>query len=200
MAQRTAVNGTTGTGLDPFPGRPALPQLGMMMFLASDLMLFAGFFAANFVLRARSTEWPPAGVSLDLRWSTVFTLVLVSSSVTFVVGMRGFERTGDPRVLRRWTLFTMALGFAFLLNQLREYVALEFSVSSHAYGSVYWMITGLHAAHVFTGLLLLSVILIRSRYPTFDRRDLPAEETIGYFWHFVDGVWVAVYLTIFVLQ
>lgn len=186
--------------LDPFPGRPALPQLGMMIFLASDLMLFAGFFAANFLLRARTEVWPPEGVELDLRWSTVFTVVLVASSGAFVVGMRRFRRTGDPGTLRRWTLLTMAMGLAFLLNQLREYAALDFSVSSSAYGSVYWMLTGLHAAHVVVGLLLLSVIIIRSLYPTFDERDAPAEETIGYFWHFVDGVWVAVYLTIFVLR
>ena len=62
------------------------------------------------------------------------------------------------------------------------------------------MLTGLHAAHVTVGLTLLSVVVMRSLYTGFDRRDAPAEETIGYFWHFVDGVWVAVYLTIFVLQ
>ena len=102
--------------IDPFPGRPALPQLGMMIFLASDLMLFAGFFAANFLLKARSADWPPPGVELDVRYSTIFTVVLVSSSVTYVIGMRRFKRTGDARTLRRWTLLTMVLGLAFLLN------------------------------------------------------------------------------------
>ncbi len=188
------------TSIDPFPGRPSLPQVGMMIFLASDLMLFGGFFAANFLLRSRTPVWPPPDVSLDVRYSTIFTLVLVSSSVTFVVGMRRFKRTGDARTLRRWTLLTMALGLAFLLNQIREYAAAGFELSSSAYGSVYWMLTGLHAAHVVAGLLLLSVVVTRSLYSSFDVGDAPAEETIGYFWHFVDGVWVAVYLTIFVLQ
>ncbi len=188
------------TSIDPFPGRPSLPQVGMMIFLASDLMLFGGFFAANFLLRSRTPVWPPPDVSLDVRYSTIFTLVLVSSSVTFVVGMRRFKRTGDARTLRRWTLLTMALGLAFLLNQIREYAAADFELSSSAYGSVYWMLTGLHAAHVVAGLLLLSVVVTRSLYSGFDTSDAPGEETIGYFWHFVDGVWVAVYLTIFVLQ
>lgn len=187
-------------GLDPFPGRPALPQLGMMIFLASDLMLFAGFFAANFLLRARSDAWPPPEVELDVRWSTVFTLVLMASSVTWAIGMRRFSRTGDARSLRRWTALTMLLGAAFLANQLREYAAFDVGISSSAYASVYWCLTGLHAAHVFTGLALLGVVLLRSWHPAFDRRDAPAEEAIGYFWHFVDGVWIAVYLTIFVLQ
>ena len=189
-----------GGDADPFPGRPSLVQLGMMVFLASDLMLFSGFFAANYLLRSRTEPWPPAGVELDVLWSTVFTGALLASSVTFVVGMRGYRRTGNVAVLRRWTVLTILLGAAFLANQLREYASLDFSVSSHAYGSVYWMLTGVHAAHVATGLLLLVVILVRSGSPRFDRKDLPAEEAIGYFWHFVDGVWIAVWATIFVLQ
>ena len=113
--------------VDPFPGRPSLAQVGMMIFLASDLMLFGGLFAANFLLRSRTEVWPPAGVELDLRYSTVFTVVLVASSGTFVLGMRAFERRGDVRALRRWTVVTIILGAAFLANQIREYVLLGFS-------------------------------------------------------------------------
>ena len=187
-------------GVSPFAGRPSLIQTGMMIFLASDLMLFSGMFAANFVLRSRTAVWPPAGVELDLKYSTVFTIVLVSSSLTMQLGLHAFEKHGNLRSLRRWTAVTILLGVAFLVNQLREYAALAFSPSDNAYGSVYWTITGLHAAHVTAGLILLVVVLVRSLYPTFDRRDAPAATTIGYFWHFVDAVWVAVYLTIFVIR
>ena len=65
---------------------------------------------------------------------------------------------------------------------------------------MYCALTGLHAFHVSVGLVLLSVILIRSTYPSFDQRDAPAETAIGYFWHFVDVVWVAVYATIFLIR
>jgi cytochrome c oxidase subunit 3 len=186
--------------VDPFPGRPALAKIGMMIFLASDLMLFSGLFAANFLLRSRTAVWPPAGVKLDLKYSTVFTVVLVASSVTLQLGVRAFERRGDVSALRRWTGITVVLGIAFLVNQFRDYAVLGFSASDHAYGSVYWTLTGLHAFHVTVGVLLLVTILIRSAYPTFDQRDAPAATSIGYFWHFVDAVWVAVYATIFLIQ
>ncbi len=187
-------------GVDPFPGRPALAKIGMMIFLASDLMLFSGLFAANFLLRSRTAVWPPAGVELDLRDATVFTIVLVASSATFQLGTRALERRGDVAALRRWTGITIILGVAFLANQFRDYASLDFSATESAYGSVYWTLTGLHAFHVTVGLLLLAAIMVRTAYPGFDRRDAPAAVSIGYFWHFVDVVWIAVYTTLFLIR
>ena len=201
MTDTVAVRASSGDADSRDPERgPDLTQVGMMIFLASDLMLFAGLFAANFFLRSRTEVWPPAGVKLDMILGTVFTIVLVVSSATMQIGLRAFERHGRVRSLRVWTVATIVLGAAFVANQLHEYATIDFVPSDHAYGSVYWTLTGLHAAHVTVGVLALSVLLVRTTSPAFGRRDLPAASAIGYFWHFVDVVWLAVFVTLFVVR
>ena len=198
-----AVSDTTAGGrsaYDPFPGRPSLPQAGMMVFLASDLMLFAGFFAAYFLLRSTATTWPPPGVNLDIRYTAITTVLLIGSSGTLQMGLTAFERRQDVRALRRWTTVTIVLGAIFLANQIREFLTIDFFPSSHAYGSTYWFLTGFHAAHVTAGLVALGVILARTTASTFDGRDAPAATAIGYFWHFVDAVWVAVFATLYLVR
>ncbi len=172
----------------------------MMVFLASDLMLFAGVFAAYFLLRSSATTWPPTSVELDVRYTAVTTVLLIGSSGTLQIGLRSFERRGDVRALRRWTTVTLVLGTIFLANQIREFLTIDFFPSSHAYGSTYWFLTGFHAVHVAAGLVALVVILARTTASTFDRRDAPAATAIGYFWHFVDAVWAAVFVTLYLVR
>lgn len=186
--------------VDPFPGRPSLLQAGMMVFLASDLMMFAGLFAGYFLLRSSSAAWPPPSVDLDLRYTAVTTVLLLASSATLQRGLSVFERRGDIRALRRWTTITIVLGSIFLANQIREYLTIDFFPSSHAYGSTYWFLTGFHAAHVAAGLVALCVILARTTASTFDGQDAPAATAVGYFWHFIDAVWVAVFVTVFLIR
>jgi cytochrome c oxidase subunit 3 len=102
--------------------------------------------------------------------------------------------------MRHWLLVTIALGAAFLANQLVEYTTLPFRPSSHTYGSIYWLLTGLHSAHVATGLAALLALVVRTV-----RAARPADLTtwtvaISAFWHLVDAVWIAVFLTIWVIR
>jgi cytochrome c oxidase subunit III len=175
-----------------------LGQTGTVVFLASDLMLFSGFFAAYFFLRADATVWPPADVELDVTRAVVATAVLLASSVTLQVGIHRFERAGDLLALRRWTLVTALLGGLFLANQLLEYAQLPFGPSSHAYGSAYAGLTGLHAVHVAVGVALLVYLAVRAT-PV---RSLTREVTAGLalVWHLVDLVWIGVFLTVFVIR
>lgn len=173
-------------------------QFGVVVFLASDIMLFAPFFAAYFLLRENNPPWPPDGVHLDVARAAIATMALVASSFTLVVFDRAREH--DARAARRWLLITIALGAAFLVNQLAEYATLDFRADDHVYGSAYWMLTGLHGFHVAAGLAAMSMLFVR----TVRSRSPDAVATwasgISLFWHLVDVIWLFVFATIWLLQ
>lgn len=177
----------------------ATARFGMIVFLASDVMLFAAFFAAYFLLRSGNQPWPPEGVELETGRAATATVALVASSFTLARSDRAAERE-DRRGTRRWLLATIALGALFLANQVAEYAALEFGADDHPYGSVYWLLTGLHGAHVTAGLGAMGLLFVR----TVRSRSLVAVSSwthgVSLFWHLVDGVWVFVFLTIWVVR
>ncbi len=174
-------------------------MVGTVVWLGSELMFFSGLFAAYFTLRASAPEWPPPGVELETGLAALFTAVLVVSSVTMQLGVRGIERD-DRRSLQRWTWLTIVLGVAFLANQAREFISLPFRLSSHAYGSAYYLLVGFHAIHVLGGVVMMLLLLGRSTAPSFGRADAPAVEMVSYYWHFVDVVWIGVFAVIFLLK
>lgn len=202
MPEAPAVVATGADATTPsrsHEGMRARSQLGVLVFLASDLMLFAAFFAAYYLLRTGVSEWPPADVELDTIRSGIATLVLVGSSFTMIAADRSLGRR-DLVGAGRWTVATVLLGALFLTNQIVEYSTLPFSASDHAYGSIYWLLTGLHSAHVTAGLLVLLAIAVRTR--RVERPDDLHTWMSGgsAFWHLVDVVWVAVFLTIWVVR
>ena len=174
-------------------------QFGVIVFLASDVMLFAPFFAAYFLLRSTNRPWPAAGVEFDVSRAALATIVLVTSSFTLIAADRAHRRD-DRTGMQRWLLGTIALGGLFLANQVAEYVTLSFSASDHPYGSIYWGLTGLHSAHVTAGLAALALLFVRSvRSPSLDEIS-PWADGISLFWHLVDVVWVGVFVTIWVIR
>ncbi len=172
--------------------------VGVVVWLSSELMFFAGLFAAYFTLRAAAATWPPGGVDLSTARTGVATLVLVASSGTMHLAVRRSEH-GDRVGAIRALLITAALGLVFLGNQAYEYANASFHVDSHAYGSIFYLMTGFHGLHVLGGIVFMlvtaGVIGGRSEAPAG-----PATTVCGYYWHFVDVVWVAMYLTIYVLR
>lgn len=178
--------------------RPSMVGVGTVVWLASELMFFAGLFAAYFTLRAGTRTWPPRDVHLETAAATAFTVVLVASSATCQAAVRAIER-GDRRGMRRWLAVTAVLGAIFLANQAREIATLDFGISSHPYGSMYSLMTGFHGLHVLGGIALMGVVALRS-----GRRgaanDLPATTVTAYYWHFVDAVWIGLFLTLFVVR
>jgi cytochrome c oxidase subunit 3 len=175
-------------------------QFGVIVFLASDVMLFAPFFAAYFLLKADAAVWPPADVDLDVLRAGIFTAVLVLSSFTLVMSDRAGERVGGRREMRRWLLVTMALGLAFLINQLLEYRSLGFGADTHAYGSAYVLLTGLHACHVTAGICAMGLLFVRS-VRSRDHDSLASwAGGVSLFWHLVDVIWVFVFTTIWLIQ
>jgi len=190
MAQSSAVG---------IVDRPSAARVGAVVWLASELMFFAGLFAAYFTIRASVDQWPPADVELDALRSGLFTLLLVASSVTMQFAHHAAEH-GDLRTLRRWLGATVVLGSIFLVNQGFEYAANTFSISSHAYGSIYYLMTGLHGLHVLAGLLAMVLLMIRTSVDTDVAAQEPTVAVVSYYWHFVDVVWIGLYLTLYFVR
>ncbi len=174
--------------------------VGTVVWLASEVMFFSGLFGAYFALRAASPgEWPPPDVELDRVVSGLFTLVLIASSGTVQLGVRALA-AGRRAAFRGWLLDTMLLAVVFLANQAHEWLTVDFSVSSHPYGSAFFVMTGFHGLHVAGGVLAMLVLVGRAASPRFGPAETPAVETVSYYWHFVDVVWVALWATLFLIQ
>lgn len=177
---------------------PSTSQLGVVLFLASDVMLFAAFFAAWFLLRSSNEPWPPADVHLETARAAIATVVLVSTSFSMIAAERAAadERRGAAR---RWLLVTILGGLVFLGNQIAEYATLDFSASDHVFGSAYWALTGLHGAHVTAGIAALGLLFVRMVRGSSMAAISTWTHGVSLFWHLVDVVWVAVFLTIWVV-
>ncbi len=195
MSNRSAAL-TTGT---PSPWARTTSGFGMIVFLASDIMLFAAFFAAYYLLRSDTVPWPPPIADLNVPREAAGTAALVASSFTMIAGDRAYARN-DLRGLRRWLLATMFLGGVFLANQTAEYITLPFSITTDTYGSAYVMLTGLHYCHVSVGLVALGMLFVRSARVRHPGAIAPWVPSISAFWHLVDIVWIFVFTTIWIVQ
>jgi cytochrome c oxidase subunit 3 len=178
---------------------PAPILFGTILFLASELLFFGGLFAAYFTLRSETSPWPPAGVELDTRLAAVATALLIVSSGTLHLGLRA-GATGSRQTMRRCVIVTIVLGVGFLAIQIRDYRTVDFHVSTHAYGTMYYAMTGLHWLHVAAGVVLLTVIVGRMAQGAYREGRLEGAHAIAYYWHFVDVVWIALFSTLFLLR
>lgn len=182
--------------------RPNMVSVGTIVWLSSELMFFAGLFAMYFVARANSVEWPQQPAHLNLWLAIPVTSVLILSSVTCQMGVFAAEK-GDVFGLRRWYTLTLLMGAFFVAGQAYEYFALVgegVTLSSSSYGSVFYMATGFHGLHVIGGLLAFVVLLVRTRLSKFTPAQATAAIVVSYYWHFVDVVWIALFVVIYFVQ
>ena len=184
--------------------RPNLVSIGTIVWLSSELMFFAGLFAIYFTARAQNVgEWPPPPTHLDVPYALVVTIVLVASSFTCQFGVFAAER-GDVFGLRRWYLLTLLMGAFFVAGQVNEYHTLvtehETTISSSAYGTVFYLATGFHGLHVTGGLLAFIYLLIRTRLSKFTPAQATAAIVVSYYWHFVDVVWIGLFAVIYFIR
>jgi cytochrome c oxidase subunit 3 len=173
--------------------------VGVVVWLASELMFFAGLFAAYFTLRSTATRWPPEGVELTTGRTAIATAVLVASSFTMHGAVKAAQRADRRRAIT-WLAITAVLGAAFLSNQALEYAQANFRISSHAYGSAFYLMTGFHGLHVLGGLLFMGAVAGAIGGQTSRIPPASTVEVCGYYWHFVDVVWVAMFTTIYLLR
>ena len=181
-----------GTAPDESDGRHV--RTGMRLFIVSEAMLFAAFFAAYFYLRGESLHWPPqaAFARPELALVSANTLLLLASSLTLQ------RAHGGGLAWRRWLGATIALGSVFLVVQGIEYSRNAFTVADGVFGSTFYTLTSFHGAHVAIGLLVLAAMLQRARRG-FLAPDSAAFAAASYYWHFVDAVWLFLFTTVYVL-
>ena len=183
--------------------RPNMVSVGTVVWLASELMFFAGLFGIYFTARATNPperEWPLH--ELNIPYALVFTVILVASSFTCQLGVFAAER-GDVFGLRRWYTVTLVLGAIFVAGQANEYVSLVhegMTFSSDVYGTVFYLTTGFHGLHVIGGLLGFVLLIARTKLSKFTPAQATSAIVVSYYWHFVDVVWIALFATIYFVQ
>lgn len=189
--------------------------VGTIVWLSSELMFFAGLFAAYFTIRNVVPElWAQETAMLNVPFAAVNTTILVLSSLTCQFGVFAAEKGRVGRTgtiwqfkawgMREWFVTTYVMGAIFIGGQATEYVELVHegvTIASSAYGSVFYLATGFHGIHVVGGLLAFLLVIGR----TFVARRFTHEQAISaivvsYYWHFVDIVWVALFAAIYLIQ
>jgi len=186
----------------PARWRPSTLAVGVTIWLASELMFFAGLFASYFTIRAADTptSWPGTVIKLATGRDLFFTLVLVASSFTMQHAVAGLER-GRRTSGARWVAVTLVLGTAFLTNQLVGWQQVPFRPSTSAYSSLFFIMTGFHGLHVLFGLIAMVGLLLRLASGTAaDRGAGTAATVVTYYWHFVDVVWIGLFVTLYYVR
>lgn len=177
-------------------------SLGMVIFLASWAMMFSSLFFAYGFVRMRATVWPPVGaIALPLGLPALNTAIIVVSSFTFSAGLSALRR-GQRGRFQALVAATFALGALFLALQVQVWSSLSragLHMSSGIYGSVFYALTSIHALHVAAGLIILLWVLARSLWGTYSEHNHTNVRLCSMFWHFVDVVWVLMFLTLYVL-
>jgi heme/copper-type cytochrome/quinol oxidase subunit 3 len=177
----------------------------MLLFIGSEVMFFSGLFAAYFNVRATAPVWPPEGFDFlqPLPLPVFVTVILVVSSFTMQWAIWRI-REGDRTGLIRGLAVTLLLGVVFLILQVYDYYELvtheRFGIDTGIYGTLFYTMTGFHGAHVFGGVVGISVILLRATQGQFSARHHIAVEAVSAYWHFVDVVWIALFATIYLLK
>lgn len=192
--------------------RPNPVAIGTVVWLGSELMFFAGFFAIFFSLRGAALGvWAADSSKLDRLYALVNTVILILSSVTCQFAVRASERfqprrrSWQPRDWGaiEWFYLSAFLGLIFLAGQVNEYASLYaegITLKSSAFGSVFYLTTGFHGLHVLGGIAAMLVLIGRFyAVKRFSIHDAVAAIAVSYYWHFVDIVWVFLFSSIYIL-
>jgi cytochrome c oxidase subunit 3 len=202
VTQALAVEPATNPRQRHRPDRPPMLAIGVMIWLGSEVMFFSGLFAAYFTIRSQATVWPQPGVKLDTIQAGIFTAILVSSSFTMQKAVFDQER-GERSSAKKWVVATLVLGAMFVANQFYEWITLSHHYATDpthtAYGSLFYIMTGLHGLHVTVGLVAMLFLLARLKGPKGDPGETAVFQGVSYYWHFVDIVWIGLYFCLFFL-
>ena len=175
-------------------------MFGFIIFLLSESVIFLSFFAGYIVYKTTALDWLPPGVEgLEIREPAINTVVLVSSSFVIYFAERYLHRE-NLWGFRAFWLLTMAMGSYFLYGQAVEWSSLEFGITDGVFGGTFYLLTGFHGLHVLTGVLLQLIMLGRSFIPgNYDNGEFGVAAT-SLFWHFVDVIWIILFLLIYIWQ
>lgn len=182
-------------------------KVGMWMFLVTDALTFSGLLLGYGILRAKTPDWPVPSEYLGIFLSSIATFLLICSSVTMVLAQAEGEQR-RPKAMLKYLLMTALGGAIFLCIQAYEYNHLahsagmtfaEFLHGPPQFASSFFIITGFHGAHVFSGVVYLLYIAVLTARGKFDDGNVNLVEICGLFWHFVDLVWILVFTLIYLI-
>jgi cytochrome c oxidase subunit 3 len=193
---------TRGTALD-VSGLPtvvfshrSLMWWGTLGVMAIEGTLFALAIMAYFYLRSHQDTWPITALPPDLRWGTINTILMLASFLPAHLAKRAAERMSLGGV-RLWLVVSVVFGLAFTWVRALEFTTLNVRWDSNAYGSVVWLLIGLHTTHVLTDLLdtiVLTVLFFTG--PLDGKRYVDVSEN-SFYWYFVVAAWLPIYFVIY---
>lgn len=199
MIGSVALNGEGKGRIIHTPGErdsdlPGAGTMGMTLFLVSLSVLFVGSLVAVVWVRGRAADWPPAGAPDLPRLLWLSTALLLGCSLAIHSALAAVRR-GDRRGLPRRLLWTAGLATLFLVSQtagwFQFYDAAVFE--SHLYGFTFYVLTGLHGAHVIGGIVALAVVLVMTYRGSYSRARYTGIRNTAVYWHFLDGVWLVLF-------
>ena len=176
-------------------------KLGMWNFLAADAMSFGGLLAAYGALRYGDPNWPLPSSILGITLTAGMTFLLVCSSVTMVEALAGF-RAGNQAKLRNFLMLTILGGILFLSCQAYEWTHLiehGQSIQRDNFGATFFILTGFHGMHVFSGVVYLSCLLVRALLGKYENPHNNEIEIGALYWHFVDLIWILVFTFVYLI-
>nr|UGS80482.1 cytochrome c oxidase subunit III [Nepiomorpha sp. NespEL] len=176
---------------------------GMILFITSEVLFFASFFWAFFHSSlAPNIEigmmWPPQGITPlnPMQMPLLNTLILLSSGVSITWAHHALLKNNFNQT-NTAMLITIILGIYFTFLQGFEYTQTQFSIADSIYGSSFFMATGFHGLHVIIGTIFITVMLYRQIKPHFSSSHHFGFEASAWYWHFVDVVWLFLYISIY---
>jgi cytochrome c oxidase subunit 3 len=167
----------------------------MWIFLAALTVLFLAAIAGYLVVRLKASDWPPPGMPRLPGGLWLATLVLLAGSITIELARRAIRR-GERTRCTRWLQATLALAVVFLTVQLWNWwglVRARVTAASNLYAFTFFILTGLHAAHVVGGVGLLAVVLARSLRGRYGSGRYDGVTYAAMYWHFLDAIWLLLF-------
>jgi cytochrome c oxidase subunit 3 len=180
-------------------------KLGMWLFIIADSLTFASFLVTYSYLRYANDNWPrPFQSWPSITMASIMTFVLLSSSVTMVLGVSAASKN-ERKAAAKWIFFTIIGGLAFVVLHTNEWLGLiHEGVTPFAnpwgvplFGAAFFTLTGLHMTHVILGCIYLAVIAVGFGGGKFNSEDV---EVSGLYWHFVDLVWMFIFPMVYLLS
>ena len=182
-------------------GGMSMPYMGMVLFIASEIMFFSALFGAYFNVRAAHLgHWPPRGIpEIGLALPLLLTITLLSSSVS-IHGAVWAIRNDNRTVFITSMAVTVLLGVLFLTGEIYDAVNAGFGISENIYGTTFFTLLGFHGLHVTGGVIFLSVILSGAINGRFSSENHQVVECASIYWHFVDIVWIGLFSVLYLLK
>ncbi len=177
-------------------GHRSLMWWGTLGLMAIEGTVFGLAVMAYFYLRSHQQTWPITSLPPDLLWGTVNTFVMLASFVPAHMAKRAAEKL-DLRGVQRWLVISVVFALAFVAIRIMEFATLNVRWDSNAYGSVVWLLLGLHTAHIVTDLvdtIVLTVLFFTG--PLDGKRYVDVSEN-SFYWYFVVATWIPIYLVIY---